>query len=240
MNEVVSSLGLLNTHFMNPTGLDEADHYSTARELAQLAATALDNETLASIMATPQISLTSVGPEEHVFDLVNSNELLAEDGIHGVKTGTTEAAGGCLVTAAWFHGPNRVITVVLGSAVAYDDLGNKTVDARFDDTRALFDALQTDYRWISPTDPEDMPDLAEELAAWQVTLKPGPAIVLAAADLPRFHYRVRLGPAGPPDSEVGSVVFFVGSVSVANRPLYQASQNEGASAVAPSFRMPVA
>ena len=74
--------------------------------------------------------------------------------------------------------------------------------------------------------------MREELAAWQVTLKDGPAVVVPSAELDRFRYKLRLGPEGRPNSEVGRVLFLVGSDVVAERPLYQAETVSGSDATA--------
>jgi D-alanyl-D-alanine carboxypeptidase len=231
MNELVGALGLENTHFVDPAGLDDPEQYSSARDLTRLAQEALESQTLAEIAETTSIELTSVGPEERAYPLENTNKLLGLGGVHGLKTGTTPLAGACLVTAAWFHGPNRVITVVLGSAEDIDAAAeDPSVNPRFADTEAILGGLEKDYTWLSPTDKDDIKGLGEELAAWQVTLKDGPAVVVPSAELDRFRYKVRLGPEGPPNSKVGRVLFLVGSVVVAERTLYQAEAASGANA----------
>lgn len=106
MNDRSAELGLTNTHFDNPSGLDGQTHYTTARELARLAAAALQNETFAEIAATK--SYTS-----GTRTMVNHNKLLRlYDGAVGVKTGYTQAAGRCLVSAAERDG-RTVIAVTL-------------------------------------------------------------------------------------------------------------------------------
>ncbi len=94
MNEKARSLGLANTSFETPSGLDGKAHYSTAYDMALLAAYALKNDAFAEIVATKTAS----------FDgryLVNHNRLLfSNEYVIGVKTGYTMSAGRCLVTAA--------------------------------------------------------------------------------------------------------------------------------------------
>lgn len=233
MNEVVVALGLENTHFVDPAGLDDPEQYSSARDLTRLAQEVLESKTLAEIAATTSIELTSVGPEARPYPLENTNKLLGLEGVHGLKTGTTPKAGACLVTAAWFHGPNRVITVVLGSNEDVDAAAEApSVNARFADTEAILGGLENDYTWLSPTDKDDIRGLREELAAWQVTLKDGPAVVVPSAAIDRFRYKLRLGPEGPPNSKAGRVLFLVGSDVVAERTLYQAEPASGSDATA--------
>lgn len=112
MNEKASLLGLRDTHFANPHGLDAPDHYTTAFELAKLAAAALENESFARIVATKKISIPlHNGTATRV--LVNHNRLLRTyDDVIGVKTGFTKACGRTLVSAADRDGL-RLICVTL-------------------------------------------------------------------------------------------------------------------------------
>lgn len=94
MNRKAQELGLTNTHFSNPHGLDAEDHYSTARDLAKLTAYAMDNALLRQVTSTRSVNL-----EGRSF--TNHNKLLWRyDGAVGVKTGYTRNAGRILVSAA--------------------------------------------------------------------------------------------------------------------------------------------
>lgn len=223
MNALVGSLGLVDTQFVNPAGEDEDGHYSSAHDLAYLAAELLQDPTLAEIVRSPSWQGTSVGPEQHFFDLANTNELLAEDpAVLGVKTGTTENAGACLVVARDVGGENIVIGVTLGSdPPVYNDDGTAT-DVRFDDMTTIFDALDRDYVWLSPASPGEVDGLDEAMAAWQVALKPGPAMAVPAEEAEKIRYRLRLGPPAEPNEQVGRVLFFVGPRQIGELPLYQA------------------
>lgn len=100
MNERADSMGLTDTNFVTPSGLDDYTdcHYSTARDMAMLAAEALENETFRQICGTRSICLESGNGEE--IWLSNTNRLLDYcDGIIGVKTGFTDKAKRCLVSA---------------------------------------------------------------------------------------------------------------------------------------------
>lgn len=222
MNDYVASIGLKNTHFVNPEGDDAPGQYTTAHDLARIAVMVLRSKTLSKIVQTPQIDITSQGLQ-HTYQLVNTNALLGQDGVDGIKTGTTDEAGACLVISTRIHG-NRVIIVVLGSG---DDPGDHAGDPatwpRFADALSVLSGLQHDYRWISPTAADEVSGLAPELAAWDVTLHASPALVIPAAASGQFSYQLRLGKAGKPNSEVGRVVFFVGSSEIAERPVYQSS-----------------
>ncbi|GIW03910.1 MAG: hypothetical protein KatS3mg059_0530 [Thermomicrobiales bacterium] len=223
MNRLAADLGLTNTHFTNAAGLYDPNHYSTARDLAVLAETALQNKTLAKIVKQQRETIVSLGTPPHEYQLRTTNRLLGEAGIHGVKTGSLPQAGACLVLAKYVHGRNRVIVVVLGSEFAYDADGmiDPDSDLRWADARTILDALERDFRWLSPADPNDLPGLTDELAAWQVTLKDESAIVIPASQADAFRYRLKLGPEGLPDQPVGSLLFFLGTTQIAERPLFQ-------------------
>ncbi len=114
MNAKAAALGLENTHFDNPHGLDSENHYTTARELATLAAYALRNETFREIVSAP--SHTAAGRA-----MTNHNRLLRSyEGACGVKTGFTRRAGRCLVSAAERNG-RRLVTVTLNDPDDWKD-----------------------------------------------------------------------------------------------------------------------
>ena len=98
MNGKAAELGLVDTHFENPHGLDADGHYTTAKELATVAAEAMKNQLLREIFATRKRSFTN-GERSRTY--VNHNKLLQlYDGAVGVKTGYTRRCGRCLVGAA--------------------------------------------------------------------------------------------------------------------------------------------
>lgn len=112
MNNKVKELGLENSHFITPHGLDEQEHYTTAYELALIADYALRNEKIAQVVKTKTYTVNINGNSKTV---TNTNELLGYlDGVNGVKTGFTNGAGRCLVTSVERDGFN-IITVVLGA-----------------------------------------------------------------------------------------------------------------------------
>lgn len=110
MNEKAIELNLQDTHFVTPHGLDDPAHYTTAYELAKIANYALENETIAKVVATKYYTINING---YPKDLSNTNELLGNlNGVTGVKTGFTNNAGRCLVTSIERDGFN-IITVVI-------------------------------------------------------------------------------------------------------------------------------
>lgn len=112
MNEKAKTLGLTNTHFATPHGLDDENHYTTAYELALLTDYALNNSTFSKIVNTKNYPITINGYSKV---LNNTNELLGYlNGVNGVKTGFTGNAGRCLVTSCVRNNFN-IITIVLGA-----------------------------------------------------------------------------------------------------------------------------
>lgn len=112
MNQKALELGLQNTHFVTPHGLDNDNHYTTAYELALLTKYALENETFSKIVSTKSYSVLINNSSKTIG---NTNELLGYlDGVYGVKTGFTNGANRCLVTACK-RGDLDVICVVLGA-----------------------------------------------------------------------------------------------------------------------------
>ena len=98
MNEKASILGLENTHFTNPHGLYDKEHYSSAYDMARLTSYALNNPVFKEICATKTYKIPS--PDGQRL-LVNHNRLLRMyDGANGVKTGFTKISGRCLVSSA--------------------------------------------------------------------------------------------------------------------------------------------
>lgn len=117
MNAKAQELGLSNTHFVTPHGLDNDDHYTTAYELALLTDYALQNETFCNIVGTKNYTITING---YPKQLSNTNELLGYlNGVYGVKTGFTNGANRCLVTSCKRDGLD-VICVVLGADTKKD------------------------------------------------------------------------------------------------------------------------
>lgn len=112
MNQTAKELGLINSHFVTPHGLDEKQHYTTAYELAYIADYALKIPKFKEIVSTKAYTVT-INNQPKVIS--NTNELLGNlDGVYGIKTGFTNGAGRCLVTSCK-RGNLDIITVVLGA-----------------------------------------------------------------------------------------------------------------------------
>ncbi len=120
MNDKANALGLKDTHFTNPHGLYDENHYTTAYELAIITKNALDNPTFKEIVSTKK-TVIPLNNGEGKRVLVNHNKLLnSYDGCIGVKTGFTKRTGRCLVSAAEKNG-TTMIAVTLNAPSDWND-----------------------------------------------------------------------------------------------------------------------
>ncbi len=131
MNDRIDSLGLENSNFVNPHGLDEPGHFSTPRDIVTMAKEAMKHPLFAEIVRTREIEIQTVPPRR----LVNTNDLLGvmPEAI-GIKTGTTDRAGKNLVSAVDREG-HRVYAVVMNTT---DVVG---------DSIAIYNYVLAKYAW---------------------------------------------------------------------------------------------
>lgn len=140
MNKKAKELKLEDTHFITPHGLDQAEHYTTAYELAKMADYALENSIFAQIVNTKNYTVTINGNPKN---LSNTNELLGYlNGVNGIKTGFTNGANRCLVTSVNRNNMN-IITVVLGA---------DTKKFRTSDSIKLIEYAYSNYKNLKITD----------------------------------------------------------------------------------------
>ena len=120
MNKRAKEIGMVNTNFVTPSGLDDDNHYSTAYDMSLLAVEVLKNETLSKIVASESMTV-SYGNPPYDRRLYNHNRLLSTyDGAIGLKTGFTKKSGRCLVSAARRDGCT-VIAVTLNAPDDWND-----------------------------------------------------------------------------------------------------------------------
>jgi len=186
MNAQAAALGLQNTHFVNPHGLTAPFHFSSARDLALIARAGLQVPAFAALVDSTEAEIQGSDRLQREIrrELHNTNRLLlAYDWVDGVKTGTTTAAGNCLVASGTRNG-FRLIAVVLHS------------DDRWGDALRL---LQWGYAHFSNV-PVALPGPGAiglpVLAAWdvrqRVTVAAGeaPSVPVALDELPRVALRI--------------------------------------------------
>ncbi len=120
MNEKARLIGMQDTVFCTPSGLDKDDHHSTAYDMAVLGAYAMENENFAKIVSQKSMKIHFINPNKYVT-MKNHNKLLRlYDGCTGIKTGFTKAAGRCLVSCAQKNGA-KLICVTLNAPNDWDD-----------------------------------------------------------------------------------------------------------------------
>ncbi|MFA6947659.1 MAG: D-alanyl-D-alanine carboxypeptidase family protein [Eubacteriales bacterium] len=148
MNAKAAELGLCDTHFTNPHGLDDAEHYTTAAELAVIAAAAMKNDTFRTIVSTYK-RVIPLGGDDGARLLLNHNKMLKlYDGATGIKTGFTKKSGRCLVSAAERDGV-ELIAVTLS---APDDWNDHSImfDYGFGEYERILLTREGDQAFIMP------------------------------------------------------------------------------------------
>lgn len=222
MNDLATELGLKNSRFANPSGIDAENSYSSAQDIAILFGELMKNETLAGIVAEPAYSFNSVGPESRQYQAETTNELLGQRGVIGGKTGSTADAGGCVVLARQMNnGANTVVTAIIGADLTYDDAGKVTEDARWDDARKILGDMDARFIWVVPGVEGAFPGLAEEMTAWQVEFRDPPTVPVPTGDDTPATYQLVLGPPVAAGERCGSVELLVGGSAVGSIPVYQ-------------------
>lgn len=179
MNARAAELGCVNAHFDNPSGLDGTAHYASARDLARITREALRNEDFRRIVSTVT---ASAGGQTYT----NHNRLLREcEGVFGVKTGYTEAAGRTLVTCCEREG-QTLICVTLSDT---DDWADHA--ALYDWAYAEFvrqEALSPETSWTIPVIGGTAPAVTvTPLDALSVFCRPGETLTVRT-ELPGFVY----------------------------------------------------
>lgn len=121
MNEKAEQIGMKDTHFVTPSGLDDEEHYSTAYDMALLCSYAMENEQFQNIVSQKSMSVSFIYPENKKQVYMNHNKLLSlyEDCI-GIKTGFTKKAGRTLTSCAERDGV-RLIAVTLNDGNDWND-----------------------------------------------------------------------------------------------------------------------
>ncbi|HEU0116468.1 MAG TPA: hypothetical protein VFQ80_17390, partial [Thermomicrobiales bacterium] len=219
MNQKAASLGATNTHFVNPSGIDAPNHFSTARDLATLTSAGLANPVFRKDISTANAVLASKARPDG-YPVATTDDLLVEGTVAGGKTGTDVEAGGCLMSVLHIGG-NDVISVVLGSPLDQTDDGSLHSAARFADMRTLIAALQADFQWVDPATSGAFPGLTDELNVWGAYLPQSSEVVVPTARAAEARYRLVLGPPAPANAPVGTVLFFVGPDLLSERPVLQ-------------------
>lgn len=227
MNARAQEIGMTDTHFVTPSGLDDEEHYSTAYDMALLAREALRNPEFARIAGSASLQVEFLEPAQKVT-YSNHNKLLRlYEGCIGVKTGFTKKAGRCLVSAA-----RREDTVLIAVTLnAPDD---------WDDHMAMLDYGFQRVKTLS-LEGGELPDALALAGGGEVSLRAGEGISLTLAAeeaeavtrrvlLPKFLY----APVEEGD-RVGRVQYLAGGQEIYSVPILAAERAEALPQKEPGF-----
>lgn len=211
MNQKALSLGLSNTHFTNPHGLSDDDHYTTAKDLASLSAYALKNPLFKEICSTKK---ANIGNDDSTRYLSNHNKMLnIYDGACGVKTGFTKATGRCLVSAASRNSVN-LIAVTLNAPDDWND-HSLMLDYGFETLESVTLVNRGDFIC-------ELPIIGGESDTVPVYTKNSLSVILKKSRNSIVMRIEMIYPKFAPvfkGDEVGRVVFFLDGVEIASTPL---------------------
>ena len=145
MNKKAEELGCKNSHFVNPNGIHNSNHYTTAYDMYLIARyAAMKNEEFVKIVSTYQHALSATNKYskndrimKNTNSFVNPSSRYYDENVKGIKTGTTLQAGNCLITSTSKNGFD-VITVVLGA---------KTSESKFSETKKMMNYVFDNYEF---------------------------------------------------------------------------------------------
>jgi len=210
MNEKASALGLKNTNFKNPHGLDAEGHFTSAHDLARITAAALKNKLFAEIVSTYKYNIG--GKDGTRRYLVNHNKLLRQyDGCIGVKTGYTKTDGRCLVSAARRDG----MTLIAVTLSAPDDWRDHTamLDYGFSHYESVKLCVQREFI-ISLPDVSGKGEIECVVKSGIVLTLPKGGEITRVIECPRFFWST------PKKGEtVGQVIFYRNGKEIARTTL---------------------
>jgi serine-type D-Ala-D-Ala carboxypeptidase (penicillin-binding protein 5/6) len=226
MNDKAGEMGLRNTRFDSPAGLDSPDNYSSARDMAEISREAMGYPEFRENVAQPEATISTDSREIEVF---NTNALLISyPPATGIKTGTTEEGGPSLVASAE-EGGESYVSVVLDAVSADGTEGD-----RFADAQAVLD-----YGFAN-NETQVLANEGDVYGEVEVPFRRGETVELAAAEdvealvAPgtEFERRVttdELPPSAQTGDRLGEVEIFVDGLSVGQSPLLATNGYEEAS-----------
>ena len=174
MNDYVAALGCKNTHFINPHGLDEnGGAYITANDLCTLVKHGLENETFKEITSTPKYQIAPTNKYGSIRYLNNTNKMMNpafrdyyHPAISGVKTGTTDAAGHCVVSTASQDGYNYLLVVL--NAPQYDiDGDNVEENCAFTESKKIYEWAFKNIELTKVTTTTDIVTVVDVNYSWK-------------------------------------------------------------------------
>lgn len=181
MNRRAGELGCEGTHFANPHGMDQENHYTTAYDLALMMQACLEHDEFTTVAGTPKHTVPATNTSKE-RELYNTNGLVSNwtysgylyDKCIGGKTGTTDAAGRCLVAAAR-DGDQVLISVILGSGPMEVSGEEKLKQGQFRESRRLLEYGFNNFHRVTITrgdEPVDAVKVTMSRQADEVNVKP--------------------------------------------------------------------
>ena len=181
MNQRAYELGCLNTHFSNPHGLHDENHYTTARDLSIITQAALKSENFRQIVDTYEYQLPDDNVRQNIPKLKTTNMLIYRSmsnslyysRAHGIKTGYTSQAGRCVISEATGDGLD-LLGIVCGAATTILDSGDLLME-NFTECAWLFDYGFDNYSYLpimSPLYPVDQVKINNSAGAEAVAVAP--------------------------------------------------------------------
>ena len=181
MNQRAYELGCLNTHFSNPHGLHDENHYTTARDLSIITQAALKSENFRQIVDTYEYQLPDDNARQNIPKLKTTNMLIYRSmsnslyysRAHGIKTGYTSQAGRCVISEATGDGLD-LLGIVCGAATTILDSGDLLME-NFTECARLFDYGFDNYSYLpimSPLYPVDQVKINNSAGAEAVAVAP--------------------------------------------------------------------
>ena len=165
MNKKAEELGCKNTHFVNPNGIHNQNHYTTAYDMYLISNYAMKNETFKEIVSTYEYTLSPTNKHplkdrimKNTNNFVNPKNVYYNKNINGIKTGTTKQAGNCLITDSSDNGL-EFITVVLGA---------QTSNSKFSETKKMISFAYDNY---ALTKIHDKGDIIQNIEVKKATKK---------------------------------------------------------------------
>lgn len=224
MNAYAAEIGLDNSRFTNPDGRDAANAYSSAQDVYVMTNAMTKDEKLMSIIQNSAYRFNSVGPENREYLADSTLQAHLTNGIIGGKTGSENQAGGNVAAIREVNGgTNRVIIVVMGATLEYDENSMPTLDTRWDDVNAIIGAMDSQFTWTNPSENGVIPGLSEQMLVWDVTLQNPPAIPVPSGAGVNIAFQMQVGPIVETGEPAGTLFLFYGETPVGDLPLYQSA-----------------
>lgn len=206
MNAYADGIGMSQTDIANPIGADDpVVQRTTARDLVRATERLLQDWLLAGFVRTASQMVFIDGLNAREIELVTTNLLLERGDVFGIKTGSEDLAGECLVTGFW-RGDNQIITVVMGSA------------DRYADTQLMMEEIDSRIRWVALGQGARSAGATDALAEQGLSFRIRRTVMMRPDDADALTWELRAD--AQPGYRHGIVVFSVAGREIASLPVY--------------------